>query len=290
MTHLSDSAIQFWDDICIKAFNNDPSANDFVLFFEGCKTVQQNDNSIYVWKTAHKDYQHNLEQLGCTLQTTNDIEPLFALPSDALSELLSQKGKTRADWHRNRQRALKEHLDYLLQQPMPPLTLNNEHRVVLVKEFAQTYGSDLVSVPFLRGLAGLLKYQLKHRQCVAEWAMSEYILTQNNEDAMDAYVRLLRGVLGMQSVYQDDQDDTVAIAMDEPSQPSEPVLTWRMSPDMDNRLIQDIVRCLPNISDVQQHGYKTTDIPRKQSLSSEHKSLFQWIYDILSHCLSFLHK
>ncbi|KAI7904130.1 uncharacterized protein BX663DRAFT_451708 [Cokeromyces recurvatus] len=291
MSSLSSSSIQFWNDICTKAFNNDPDANDFVLFFEGCKIPQHDDTGLilYSWTTLREDYQQKLQQLGCAIQQSKPDELQFTLSSEELTLLFNEKSKIRTKWHSNRQKALKEHLNKLLQQPLTLLTLNSKHRLALVKQFVEDYGSDLGSVPFLRGLTGLLKYQLEHPQSIAEWSMNEFLLTQNNEDAMDAYIRLLRGVLCMQNIYQDDINDTVAIDIDTVCEQPESILIWRMSPELDDKLIRDILKSLPNIKDVQKHGYKVTDIPRKQS-TSEHQTLFQWVYEIFSYCLSFLHK
>ncbi|CAO3629503.1 unnamed protein product [Mucor hiemalis] len=118
--------------------------------------------------------------------------------------------------------------------------------------------------------------------------MSEYVLTQNNEDAMESYIRLLRGVLGFQLVYKDDEDENrLAIDMDNtPKEQSESDLIWRMNPNFDNQFIQDILSCLPKEHNTT--GYQSSAlIPRNQP---SHTNLIQWIYDLFTHCLSFLHK
>lgn len=277
------STQDYWHDICIKAFNSDPKANDFVLFVEGCKTQQAN-NGVYTWVTSRQDYKDQLRQLDC--QPLVDDDTTWTLPTETLSLFAETKRKARSDWHTHRQITLKNHLNETLTNINSPLNITNDQRLALVKEFARNHETDLGSVPFLRGLVGFLQYQLREKHYVAEWKMSEYVLTQNNEDGIESYVRLLKGVLGMQLLYQDDdQSDRIVIDIDNTNQQEETELTWRISPDFDNHLIQDILKYLPK--EHNSTGYQISDIERIQS---SHQNILQWIYEILSHCLSFLHK
>lgn len=284
MASITPTIQEFWHNLCVNAFNDNTLANDFILFFDGCKTTLP--DSSFSWKTSSPDYQYNLQQLGCH-QLENDT---FTLPSETMSIFMSEKRKARSEWHVKRQMELKQHLQVTLKNiSTSPLDLNNDQKIALVKEFTSIHETDLGSVPFLRRLAGVLRYQIQHKHNVVEWKMSEYILTQNNEEAMESYVRLLRGVLGMQLVYQDDDEhnnDTVAIDMDN-NKATDPELIWRMSPDIDIDLLQSILKYLPKQEQTFE-DYKVTDIPRNQI--HKHKNIFQWIYDILGHCLSFLHK
>lgn len=287
------SSLEYWHDVCVKAFNNDAEANDFVLFVEGCK-AQQVDNGVYIWVTTRQDYKDQLKQVGCQPASTDD-DTTWALPAETLSAFAETKRKARSEWHTQRQVTSKKHLDETLTLINSPLDINNEQRLALVREFARNHVTDLGSVPFLRGLVGFLHFQLRDKYQMAEWKMSEYILTQNNEDAIEPYIRLLRGVLGFQLKYQDDDDDDdsgrVAIDMDNGNgtaqQQQEPELTWRMNPDIDNRFIYDMLKCLPH--DRNSTGYQITNLPRNQS-TVQHQNIFQWLVDIITHCLSFLHR
>lgn len=284
-------SLDFWKTTCTKAFNNDAEANDFVLFIEGCRT-QQASNGVYTWKTTRTDYEHQLQQLGC--QPVLDKPSTWMLPSEALIALNETKRAARTEWHTQRQLTLKKHLDETLALINSPLDINYDQRLALVRQFMKNHETDLGAVPFLRGLVGFLKYQLRDKLIVAEWTMSEYVLTQNNEDAMESYIRLLRGVLGFQLVYKDedeDEEDRLAINMDNntPKEQNETdLIVWRMNPDFDNQFIQAILNCLPKEHNTTTGGYhQSTALIRRNKPS--HTNLIQWIYNLLTHCLSFLH-
>lgn len=272
----------------MNAFNNNTLANDFILFFDGCKTAMPEGR--YSWNTSNPDYQYNLQQLSC-VQLDNDT---FTLPVETVNTFISEKRKTRSEWHTKRQMELKQHLQQTLKNvSTSPLDLNDDQKMALVKEFVSIHETDLGSVPFLSRLAGFLRYQIQHKHNVVEWRMSEYILTQNDEEAMESYIRLLRGVLGMQLVYQDDDNEhsnnTVAIDMHSNANKAatDPELIWRMSPDIDIHLLQNILKYMPKKAQTFE-DYTATDIPR--TAFHEHRNILQWIFDILGHCLSFLHK
>lgn len=281
-------SLDFWRTTCTKAFNNDAEANDFVLFVEGCRT-QQASNGVYTWTTTRPDYEQQLQQLGC--QPVEGVSSTWMLPSEALIALNETKRTARTEWHTQRQLTLKKHLDETLALINSPLDINNDQRLALVRQFMKNHETDLGTVPFLRGLVGFLKYQLHDKRIVAEWTMSEYVLTQNNEDAMESYIRLLRGVLGFQLVYKDDEEDEDRLAIDMDNTPKEQGkeadLIWRMNPDLDNQFIQEILSCLPKEHNTTGYHQSTALIPRNQP---PHTNLIQWIYDLLTQCLSFLHK
>jgi hypothetical protein len=262
---------QTWQQLCLRAFDNDTVANDFVLFVEGCKTSVPEG---YVWTTQQPEYQQYLCDIGCTQSSPEK----FILSSEALVRLSEIKKIARTEWHVHRQEQLKRHLKQTLAEIQPLSELTHPQRLALVKEFASTHKADLGSVPFISGLRGFLRYQLAHKDYLIEWPMTEYILTQNNEEALEAYVRLLKGVLCMQLVYRDETQD-VTIDIDD----SQEILLWRMNPDLQNNMIHDILNCLSGNNNTTSN-YQKSSIPRIQ-----HKqSLLDWIYTLLSHCLSFL--
>lgn len=261
------NSTQFWETICIQAFNNDADSSNFILFFEGCKNLTQ-DEQAYFWKTH--EYQDGFEKLGCLLQDNNAF--LLSLSDYATLSLI--KSQARTQWHSNRQIELKQHLDRALNAISPlPLDITVEQRLALVREFMLNHETDVGSIPFVRGVVGFLKYQLQQRQFLVDWEMSEYVLTQNNEDAIDSYIRLLRGVLGLQLVYKDQETKDETVIHMQP-----PVLVWRMNYDIDNSFIYQCLACLNKNPQTTTPftDYKVTDIPRKQ------KNLIDWIYEILN--------
>ncbi|GAN10068.1 hypothetical protein MAM1_0317c09603 [Mucor ambiguus] len=290
MASITPTVQEFWYNLCMNAFKNNTLANDFILFFDGCKTAMPDGR--YSWKTSDPDYQYNLLQLSCAQL---DIDT-FTLPVETVNIFINEKRKTRSKWHMERQMELRQHLQQTLKNvSTSPLDLNEDQKMALVKEFVSIHATDLGSVPFLKRLAGFLRYQIQHKHNVVEWRMSEFILTQNDEEPMESYIRLLRGVLGMQLVYLDDDNehsnDTVAIDMhsNAGNTVTDPELIWRMSPDIDIHLLQDILKCMPKQAQTSTfEDYSVTDIPR--TASHEHRNILQWIFDILGHCLSFLHK
>ncbi|KAI8968484.1 hypothetical protein BDF20DRAFT_803998, partial [Mycotypha africana] len=122
-------AQEFWHTICTKAFNNDNDTSDFVLFFEGCKTL--NNDQLYEWKSSDSEYQTMLEQLGCNRSKSD----LFTLQPDQLSYFLQAKSKIRTDWHAEKQVALKQHLKALLQQESQLPHIDQHQRLSLVRQF-----------------------------------------------------------------------------------------------------------------------------------------------------------
>lgn len=264
---------QVWRELCIHAFDNQTEANDFVLFVEGCKTATDNG---YVWTTQRPDYQQLLCNIGCS----NDTQHSFTLSSETFARLAQIKREARTEWHRRRQEELKTHLKKTLAEIHSLSDLTQTQRLALIKEFVNAHKTDLGSVPFISGLRGFLKYQLAHKDRLAEWSLSEYVLTQNNEEATEAYVRLLKGILCMQLVYQDEVETNESIAIDIEHQET---LLWRMNPNLSNSAIRDILHSLPS-SSVDNSSYRLSDIPRQQ----KEQSVLDWIIQWLTHCLSFL--
>lgn len=238
------SSLQFWESTCTRAFNNDAQSSHFILFFESCKSLSP-DKQTYLWNT--REYRDELEQLGCFSQDNS----LFSLSIHDYAVLTRIKSQARSQWHRKRQIELQRHLRKALQSPVPLLDITVLQRLALVQAFMSNHEGDVGSVPFIRGLAGLFSYQLQQHRFLVEWEMSEYVLTQNNEDAIDAYIRLLRGVLGLRLV------NTIK---DEAIVSQEAIYVWRTNPVItDHAFLKRCLTCLnqpPN-----KNNYKVTDIP-----------------------------
>lgn len=276
---MATPALEYWYELCFRAFNNDKKANDFVLFLEGCKTKPPT-NGLYCWETTELEFQQHLKALGC-----EPLDNVWTLPIEKLSVLSKHKSQARSQWHIQRQEQLKAHLSKTLSSITTPLDITDQQRIALVKEFVQVHQTDVGSVPFLRGLVGCLKYQLQNKYQVIEWKLSEYVLTQNDEEAMESYVRLLRGVLGFQLLYQDDtDDDSDKVIININQQPLESVLIWQMNPNLENGFIQSVLKCLPK-----EHNLNDYQVSNTKRNITEPQTIFQWFYTVFSQCLSFLH-
>lgn len=275
-----DLNIQFWKEQCESAFSGNTRSNDFILFFEGCKTLSENGLD-YTWNTDNFDTEFQ------QLMQQDSSKGTWQLPVSEYTTLANLKNDMRTQWHSQRQQQLRQHLKQLLNQIQPLLDLSPEQRLSQLRSFLTDYATDLGAIPFIRGLVGFFRYQLQHPSSLVDWQMSEYVLSQNNEEAMTSYVHLLGGVLGLQLVYQDNEENTLVIPM-EPSQ-DDVYYTWRMNPDFDNAFIE---QALSSFTKQQRQeatntsNYRMTDIPRK---AQEHQSLFQWLYHLVCQCLSFFH-
>ncbi|KAG0165341.1 hypothetical protein DFQ28_009406 [Apophysomyces sp. BC1034] len=281
-----------WRGLCIAAFENDERATNFVLFVEGCGRATDEGHSVTLsLTTPHYDETRlMLEQIGFrsmttppTMTTTDNSSSTYTLPAEEWTEYVAIKRRAREAWHEERQARLARRLDEALTQ-FDPLVLTDEQRMALVREFALQHATDVGSIPFIRGLVGLLRFQLRKNR-LAEWQVSEYALTQNGEDAMLAYIRLLRGVLGMHLVYRDQAENGITIDMT-----TEPHVTWRMNHALSDQQLSDMLKTLPRSTSVQ--TYQFSDIPRERSTSISvfhPRSLFQWVGFLIRRCLSFLH-
>ncbi|KAI9256411.1 hypothetical protein EDC94DRAFT_616390 [Helicostylum pulchrum] len=244
------------------------------MFIDQCKSIP--NVTRYIFETANPEFQQHLEQLQFERLDGNK----WTLSLEKLNTLAVIKKDARSDWHKKRHDELKEHLTKTLSNIAKPLDITDKQRLVLVQEFMRRHRKDVGSVPFIGALVGCLKYQLQNKHQVVEWRMNESVLTQNNEEPMEDYVRLLTGVLGFQLLYRDDADDdsdNIIIDIDD-----EPVHIWRMNPNLDNQFIRSALKCLPS-----QHNlidYQLSSVERKPP-----QTIFQWICSAFTHCLSFLH-
>ncbi|GAA5809010.1 hypothetical protein MFLAVUS_002411 [Mucor flavus] len=266
---------EYWRDICFKAYDEEPKSSAFILFIDNCKNKPPT-NGRYIFPTDNPEFRPHLEHLEFELLNDN----IWTLSNEKLTILTNIRTEVRADWHINRQKQLKEHLIQTLSEITKPLDITDKQRLVLVQEFINVHRNDLGSRSFLRGLVGCLKYQLQNKYHMVEWKMDEAVLTQNNEEPMDQYIRLLTGVLCFQLLYRDgadDDSDQIVININE-----ETVHIWQMNPDLDNQFIRSVLELLPkehNLTD-----YQVSSVKRKQP-----PSIFQWICNTFTRCLSFLH-
>ncbi|KAI8646738.1 hypothetical protein BD408DRAFT_359212, partial [Parasitella parasitica] len=129
MASLTPIVQEFWRNLCLNAFNDNTLANDFILFFDGCKTPSTVGQLI--WKTTNPDYQYNLQQLGCN-QLEDDT---FTLPYETMNVFMSEKRQARSEWHVKRQVELKQHLQKTLKNVSTPLCLDDKQKIALLKEF-----------------------------------------------------------------------------------------------------------------------------------------------------------
>ncbi|KAI8879110.1 hypothetical protein K501DRAFT_287534 [Backusella circina FSU 941] len=264
--------INKWQEICQKGFNGDKTTNDFILFLEGCGKKDQ--ESIH-WTTTDAAFQAYLSELNIASHQSH----IYTISNTDWAQLQDTKRQVRMAWHEERQMQLSEHLKTRLNAPSSSCPLSAQYqRMEGLHDYIKT-STDLGTVPFLRGLVGFLRYQLVHKDRLAEWHMSEYVLTQKEEDAMDRDVDVLQQVLGFQLIYK---DDTVVIPIDQNEEVVEQVLIWRMNPDLTDHDINEMLKALPKDQNTQ--GYQLSDIERQQQALS----LFRWLYQIVLNCFSHL--
>ncbi|KAI7859983.1 hypothetical protein BDC45DRAFT_495429 [Circinella umbellata] len=285
--------MDIWENLCIKGFNGDQEANHLILFLDSCGRLTPN-GFLVIGSSLNETERSLLDQLGF-VQQENDNE--YILHGDQWSSFLEIKRNARVAWHGERQRELRQQLKDTLKQVQPLAGINDQQRLALVKEFAQRFANDVGTIPFKRGLVGLLRYQLFKYQ-LAEWDCYEYVLTQNGRDVMVEYVRLLQGVLGFQLVskqQQNQEGDSVAISIQQQGpDDDEEVLIWRTSDQLNDHIISDILNVLPREQAIQ--GYRLSKISRPHQvklspfmIGLHHPQLFvQWVRQLLSHCFSFI--
>ena len=286
--------MDIWESLCIKGFNGDQEANDLILFLESCGRLVPSGFSV-IASSLNETNRSLLDQLGFVQQQGNDNE--YILHGDQWSSFLEIKRNARVAWHEQRQRELRQQLNDTLKQVQPLAGINDQQRLALVKEFAHRFANDVGVIPFKRGLVGLLRYQL-FKYHLAEWECYEYVLTQNGNDVMMEYVRLLQGVLGFQLVSkhrQNQEQDSVAISIQQQGQDDdEEILIWRTSDQLNDHIIADILNVLPREQAVQ--GYRLSNISRPHQvklspfiIGLHHPQFFvQWVRQFVSHCFSFI--
>ncbi|CAO3624833.1 unnamed protein product [Cunninghamella echinulata] len=265
--------MDIWKDLCMRAFDSNQKANDVILYIEGCGQLKQDEYIVKL--TQHHD---NYETLHQTLVTLGFKEKAYeyTLPSETWSTFIDIKRKSRMEWHTLLQVRLSKQLQEALGRIQEPLLLTSTQRLVLVQEFIRNHATDVGSVPFLRGLVGCLRFQLYKTQLV-EWQIEDYILTQNGEEAILDYIRLIRGVLGLQLLDQDKLcNDTIAINIPTPSSSQSinkndhqtTYLTWRMNANLSDQDLIDILDCLPRQQSTLGYSLSTNQRPTHALLPS----------------------
>ncbi|KAI7869869.1 hypothetical protein BDF14DRAFT_1994163 [Spinellus fusiger] len=232
------TAIAFWHDTCIKAFDGDEWANHIILFITGS---QQSSPSVFqvvlpsLQDSTRDSSAQTLESLGFTL---NPNSYSYEIPLTQWQEMTRVQREARRTWHEQQQLLLSRHLDQLL-TTLPSLSYTHPQRLALIQEFSRDHRKNPGSVPFLSQITGFLAFQLQHPHTLAEWQVQEYLLTQNGQEASVHYIQFLC-VLGLQLVYRD-------------CIPPQHTTTQQE--------IKDMLRRLPPHQDTEPH-YRESSIPR----------------------------
>ncbi|CAO3587906.1 unnamed protein product [Absidia cylindrospora] len=217
------------------------------------------------------------------------------------------------EWHGALQQRLAQHLKETLDRIQEPLVLTHGQRLVLLREFARNHVKDVGSIPFLRGLVGCLRSQLYKRSFV-HWQVADYVVTQNGEDAMMDYIRLVRGVLGLTLVARKDgtqagtnaisnSNDMMAVNMTETTSSFESPQTithvvtaaalavdddhymiWRMNPALSDQDLTDFLECLPRQQCNQ--VFPLSPIARSHSSLLPSSPILRWLSLLFRRCLS----
>lgn len=278
-----------WRRLCFQAFDNDETANHLILFLEGCGKMTPEG---YIVKETG-DRASTLKELGFTPLENGD----YVLSADRWSAFLESKRQARIEWHEQQQKRVKEKLAETLDAVWPLQGLDASQRRALVSEYANRLATNVGSIPFLRGLVGFIRYQL-FKEHVAEWHASEFIFTQSSDDAMEAYIRLLKGVLGaelVQDASMHKPQDSVEINMDATTNntsttASDAVLVWRMNGALSDHELSDVLSELPREQGSRQ-DYRLSDKRRQSHRFTSPVDpfyIFHCIKQMLRHCLAIL--
>ncbi|KAI8093485.1 uncharacterized protein BX664DRAFT_329820 [Halteromyces radiatus] len=302
-----------WNKLCMQAFDGDQQADEFILLIQQCGKTSLEDLSFQVKIESCNEKQ---EQLLLSLGFTPIDEQIYSITGEQWKAFGEAKRLQRKKWHEALQKRLEQHLREALDRIQQPLTLTHVQRLVLVREFSRNHIKDPGSVPFLRGLVGCLRAQLYKRKLV-DWQVTEYVMTQNGEEPMMDYIRLIRGVLGMKLVFRkhgsqiDDSLehlekiprngmvtlDMTATSHFEPSHTTAPVITaaaaatdddnymiWRMNPDLSDEQLADILESLPRQQCNQ--NYPLSQVTRSTSALLPSSPILRWLTKVIRRCLS----
>ncbi|KAG2194143.1 hypothetical protein INT47_004213 [Mucor saturninus] len=243
--------------------------------------LDSNNNVIY--KNIPQEYKDDFLRLG--FQPTTNDDSTWTLPHEVYDQFNEMFRKARDDFHFQAQLRFIKHMEQLLSTVKEPLNITHGQRLMLFKEYFRNPRSGSPVFLMLQHLYSFFTLQLKEKEYLVEWKLGHYSLYAGEEEFMDDTVRLLIGVLGLQKVYRDDVD-TVAITMVHTDKRYvEPKLELRMNPEFTNQMISDFIKCIPSeYRKIDFVGKEVSDVKR---MPQPKTTIFQWIYQMLSQCLSF---
>lgn len=293
--------LETWRKLCFQAFDNDEAANHLILFLEGCGKVTPEGYVVKKDTAIGNDraFLTLMKELGFTARVGEENNT-YVLPVEQWSTFLETKRKARVEWHEQQQKRRREKLAELLDAVWSPLqALDASQRQALVSEYTHRLATNVGSIPFMRGLVGFIRYQL-FKEHVAEWRASEYIFTQSDDDSMEAYVRLLKIVLGAELQIVNGDTGAVKINMDNSiggssgsnsSDPDPLVLVWRMNGALSDTELSDILSKLPKEQWSGQQDYRLSDKRRSSHRFTSPVDpfyIFYCIKQMFRHCLAIL--
>jgi hypothetical protein len=287
-TKLTKEHLKWFHNYVLVAYNSHKPYYEFLAFFqEGIR-----DGDRVIWKTDRTDYRDNLLNLGCQV-TTIDSKTVFTLSVKDYVRVDDEKSRARRVWHYNRQVYLRNYMiDSLNNSYTQPLDISYREKVALIHKYAKRHRDEDGSRAMHRGLAGFIQYQLAHPNRGVDWKMYACYMIETHDEASVCrdYLQLMRGVLGMQLVFRDDDVQTVVIDMEnnitKPREPCDFVLVWRMNPEVDIQLLKETLKVIPKQfrEILTPEEYKVTEIP------TAHKEQGNVLFHCLDQCLSFLRK
>lgn len=248
--------------------------------------AEYDNNNNVVYRNVQEQYKNKLLRLG--FQPTTDDDSTWTLSMSHFNSFSKMFIKARTDCHYDSQVAFIKHTKEVIGIVNTPLNITHEQRLILFKEYIHSTSENNGSLVLCQKLYTLFKLQLKEKQYLIEWKLGYYTLYHGGDlEFIDQTVRLLKGVLGMPTVYRDDDDHQVVVEM-EHTDPryEEPILHLRMNPELNDQMISDFIKCIPSkYRNFLNNDMQVSDVKR---LAQSKPSIFQWIYQILSHYLSFL--
>ncbi|KAI8074653.1 hypothetical protein BC940DRAFT_288766 [Gongronella butleri] len=276
-----------WRALCYRAFDDEKAATDLVLFLEGCGRVRDEDG-VYEW-TSGTHEASTLLTLGLRLKGGN----VFELDGATWDAYVAAKRDTRRQWHEDKHRRLTEQLHALLASVQP---LNDrEAGLLALEQFSKAHATNLGTVPLMRALVGAIQFQ-RYKAHVIDWTMDDAMLTQNG-DAMEDYVRLLKGTLGLTLVQappaadqtairmpdDDNSDFKSAVAMETPESSR---LVWRWNSQWTDADLSAMLRLVRHWRPSPSGYYQLTSVARPSTALLPSNPVVRWALLFLRGCFA----
>ncbi|KAI8986557.1 hypothetical protein BDB01DRAFT_786047 [Pilobolus umbonatus] len=264
-------SLDSWASLCKQAFRGDEHLSEFIVFIDRGKTGPDSDGN-YTWICKDTRYRDHFISMGIQ----PGIGSTFTLGTADLIALNSTKNQMRTEHHNETQVILQAHMAKLLKD-VSTIDLSHKDRLTLIEEFMNAHQGEDTAQSLLSGLNKFFRYQLQNKSKIVEWRIYQDSFMQYGQQYMEDYIRLFKGILGLQLAYE---DDNTSIAMEGPGQPI-PHFIWRMNPTITNNQIKDIIRSI-GMKGTGQQGFNTSLIPRAQHQTG----VIHWICKMITHCLS----
>lgn len=288
-TGLTTAHKKWFHNFSTIAFNGHKPYNEFIGFFqEACP----NKGCSAIIETDRTDYQSHLRNLGCQVTVTPEGKTVFTLTNKGYHELMEEFSESRRLWHYNRQVYLRNYLiEALNKEYIQPLDISYSEKTKIIRKYGKRHRDDGGSYPMQTHLARFIEYQLAHPDRLVEWKMYGCMLIETHKQASVCkdFLQLMRGILGIELVFRDDDVQTVVDIETNVTKPREPcdfILVWRMNPNVDFKLLRDTLKVIPK----QYHGVANRKAFTVTEIPTAVKEQSNVLINCLDQCLFYLRK